>query len=154
MSMLPQEQTKMFEGWRGRRYLDTKGVPTIGWGFNMQDKLVKSLLPKDVLSGRRELKKEEAQPIFDKLYKRAEDTARKYVGESFDNIPSTARNVVVDMAYNMGGKLNEFEKMKKALLAGDYQGMGFEMRNSDWFKQVGNRSEKHYTDIVSMEDYS
>lgn len=153
MSEIARKQTKQFEGWRDKPYIDTRGVPTIGWGFNLTDSLVKSLVPKDVQQGKRPLTKTEAMPIFDKLYARAESTARDYLGDKFDVLPDPVKDVVTDMSYNLGSKINGFKNMKKEILLGDTQGIGFEMMNSDWFKQVGNRSKQHYQTIVSLEDY-
>jgi len=148
-------QTKVFEGWRDKPYKDTRGVPTIGWGFNLNDKLVKALIPVEVKQGKRPLTKEEAMPIFDRLYTRAENTARAYVGfKEFDKLPEEVKDTVTDMSYNMGGKIHGFKDMKKSILAGDSLGIALAMKDSKWFKQVGNRSKQHYLSMVNMGDYS
>lgn len=154
MSLLEAKLSTMkYEGWRGNVYKDTRGNPTVGWGFNLNDKLVSSMIPDEVKTGKRELTQAEAFPIFDKLYSRAEQTARDYVGDSFDKLPETVRNIVTDMSYNMGDKVKGFEDMKKAILTGDSQGIAYAMKDSKWFNQVGNRSKAHFKDIVSMGDY-
>ena len=64
------ELTKKFEGWREYIYDDKTGKPaigkpkgkrTIGYGFNIDDPIIAKFLPKDVLSGKRTLTKEEAE---------------------------------------------------------------------------------------------
>jgi GH24 family phage-related lysozyme (muramidase) len=153
MSLEAKLQTMKFEGWRGNTYKDTRGNPTIGWGFNLKDSLVKSLVPLDVQQGKRELTQAEAIPIFNKLYERAESTARDYIGDNFDKLPEQIKNIVTDMSYNMGDKVKGFEDMKKAILTGDSQGIGFAMKDSKWFKQVGNRSQAHFDSVVALGDY-
>jgi GH24 family phage-related lysozyme (muramidase) len=142
-----------FEGWRGKVYKDTRGNPTVGWGFNLNDKLVKSMIPDDVRKGQRELTQAEGIPIFNKLYERAEKTARDYVGDKFDKVPEQLRNILVDMSYNMGDKIKGFKRMKTNILLGDTQGIAYEMRDSDWFGQVGRRSKAHYATVAGMDNF-
>lgn len=153
MSLDSKLQTMRYEGWRGKVYKDTRGNPMVGWGFNLNDKLVKSMVPEDVRRGQRELTQAEGIPIFNKLYARAEKTARDYVGDKFDKVPEQLRNILTDMSYNMGDKINGFKDMKKAILTGDSQGIAFTMKDSKWFNQVGNRSKAHFNNIVSLGDY-
>jgi GH24 family phage-related lysozyme (muramidase) len=145
--------TMKYEGWRGKPYNDTLGIPHIGWGFNLTDPIVKSAIPDDVKNGSRELTKSEAMPIFEKLYSRAEQTARDYVGDKFDKLPDAVKGIVTDMSYNMGSKIKGFKDMKQAILTGDSQGIAYAMKDSKWFNQVGNRSKAHFNNIVSLGDY-
>jgi GH24 family phage-related lysozyme (muramidase) len=142
-----------FEGWRDKPYKDSVGVPTIGWGFNLTDPVVASLIPEDVKQGKRALSQAEALPIFNKLYSRAEQTARDYIGDKFDKLPEQIKDVVIDMSYNMGDRINQFGDMKRAILSGDTQEIGFAMRDSKWFKQVGNRSKQHFATVTALENY-
>jgi GH24 family phage-related lysozyme (muramidase) len=139
-----EDITKEFEGWRDKKYNDSKGVPTIGWGFNLNEKAVRDMLPKDVLSGKRPLKQEEAEPIFKKLKSTAENNAKDFVGvDVFNGLDAARKTVLIDMAYNLGeNKLAEFDRFKKALIEKDYNKAAKEMIDSDWYSQVGNRSKK------------
>jgi len=143
-----KEMTREHEGWDENIYPDTEGNPTIGYGFNLKDPLVRKLLPKEVVSGKRPLKKEEALGVYDALYARAELDAKNYAGESWDMIPLDVQGSLTDMSYNLGGpKLEGFVNMKKALQNYDYPGVAKEMVNSKWYKQVGDRS-KNLVNIV------
>lgn len=146
-----KNKTKLFEGWRGNIYKDTVGVDTVGWGFNLQDPMVRRLMPKDVLDGKRELTEQEAEPIFTDLYRRAERTAKDFVSDAvYSRLPAKMQGILTDMAYNLGTKLNKFQNMKTAIVGGDMYRTAAEMKNSKWFGQTGNRSQKHYDDVMDM----
>lgn len=143
--------TKHFEGWRGKPYKDTKGNLTIGYGFNIADDTRRKSLgiPDDIIQGKREWTEKEALPIFDKLYEQARNDAVSYVGqETFNKLNEGQQNVITDMAYNMGlTKLNEFIKMKEAMLSGDYKTAGKELKDSNYYKQTGRRAKNNYLQI-------
>lgn len=138
-------QTKEFEGFRDKTYMDTKGNPTIGYGFNLNDKNMRSMVPSDVIAGRRPLSQQEADKIFMVRYNQAARDAMNYVGsDAMLRMDPERQAIIVDMAYNLGpNKLAEFKQMKKAILAGDYQRAASEMMDSDWYKQTGRRSKHH-----------
>jgi len=137
-------QTKQFEGYRDKVYTDTRGNPTIGYGFNLNDKNMRSMVPADVIAGRRPLAQEEADNIFLTRYNQAARDAFNYLGPDMLKLDPQRQAIIVDMAYNMGpNKLAEFKRMKKAIQSGDYQRAASEMKDSDWYKQTGNRSKHH-----------
>lgn len=141
-SELGENLTKDFEGFSGKIYLDTEGKRTIGYGFNIDDKNIRSQIPKEVLNGKRSLSKQEANIIFNKLYKDATNDAINFIGKDrFNRLSENRKNVIIDMSYNLGiSKLNGFKDFKAALLKGDYNKAADEMINSKWYKQVGRRS--------------
>jgi lysozyme len=48
--------------------------------------------------------------------------------------------VVVDMIFNLGSNgFAQFKKLQAALARQDYAGAAQEMRDSRWYRQVGNR---------------
>jgi len=142
--------TQDFEGWRPNIYRDTKKKRTVGWGFNIDEPSIAKLLPGDVVSGKRPLTQEEAKPVFEKVYKEAQNVARRYAGKSFDSFPPDVQYALTDMAYNLGEtKLSGFHEMKKAVLSSDMAGMAREMKDSDWYKQVGRRSRYHHKNVSS-----
>jgi lysozyme len=137
--------TKDFEGYRDTVYRDTKGKRTIGYGFNIDDKAMAAMLPPDVVAGRRPLAQQEADQIFMARYNQAARDAVNYVGaDTLLKLDPEKQAIIVDMAYNMGSnKLAEFKQLRKALQAGDNMRAAVEMKNSDWYKQVGRRSKHH-----------
>jgi len=137
----PIDLTQEFEGWSPNIYHDTEGIPTIGYGFNLLDAMVKSLIPEDVQSGKRKLTKEEADPIFRALYERAGQDAENIFGEQFSSYPPAAQTVFTDMSYNLGAnRLDDFVKMIAAAQSQDWANVSKEMEDSKWYNQVGNRS--------------
>lgn len=145
LDMEAVDMTKNFEGFRPDIYKDTKGKRTIGHGFNIDDPTVAKLLPKSVLMGQRTLTPDESSQIFTKLYIRSIKDAQNLVGENWGRIPPQIKNVVIDMTYNMGKtKMSGFKEMIKALKKLDFDKAGIEMKDSNWYGQVGDRSGKLY----------
>lgn len=65
-----QAQTKQNEGFRSTPYKDTTGVPTIGYGFNMQ---AHPGMPSQMTQA-------QADPYFQDYYKNADSLAMKFAG--------------------------------------------------------------------------
>ena len=136
------EMTKYFEGFKKDLYKDTKGVQTIGYGFNVN--AMKDLLPLEVIQGKRSLTKAEASSIFEIAYSRAKDKAVEFATpQIFQSLSPTQQNILTDMSYNLGSsRLNKFKKLKQALVNKNYQEAAKEMKNSKWYSDVGNRSKE------------
>lgn len=146
----PEEMTKEFEGFKSKKYNDTKGVPTIGYGFNLKEKSVQRLLRNNGWTGG-ELKKETADKVFKVLHRRAKNDAKSWLGVStYNKLTPEAQGIVTDMSYNLGGRLKGFTDFKKALESGDYKKASNEMINSNWYKQVGRRS-KYLTEQMKKQ---
>jgi GH24 family phage-related lysozyme (muramidase) len=132
------------EGIRKKVYLDSKGHPTIGIGFNLnaehnQQFLKDKGIDKQSLLAGRELTKNELLLMYNHSLKQAFKDARKY-DPNFDKRPESVKKGLVDMSFNMGlTKLNTFEKMKEGLDANDYAKVAREAQDSNWFKQVKSR---------------
>ena len=143
MSFLtPEARITGNEGFKPRVYKDTVGKNTIGYGFNIDDSTVRSLIPKDILQGKRDITQDEALGIRKTLTDRAFQDARLFVGdETFSNLTTQQRTALTDMAYNLGrNKLGEFKNLKAALKNGDYEQAGIEVLNSKYAKQVPSRA--------------
>lgn len=134
---------KKNEGYSDSIYKDTKKIPTTGYGFNIKAEHVKKYIPNDVLQGKRALKKQEADEIFEKLYSQSVKDAKQYLGgDVFNKLPNDKKQVVVDMAYNLGlPRLMGFEEMKKGILANDYNKARRELLDSKYAREdVGDRA--------------
>ncbi len=140
------ELTKKFEGFVPTIYKDTKGKRTIGYGFNLDDSTVAKNIPWEVKSGLRPMAQSEADKVFNILYSRAQNDAVKFVGkDNFTKLSPAVQDTITDMSYNMGyNKLSGFQNFKKALIAGDMNKAAYELKDSNWYNQVGNRSKYHY----------
>jgi len=121
--------TKQHEGFRSNEYLDTEGIPTVGYGFNRQ---AHPEYP-------RSMNKKQADAYFAILYQESEKMAQDFAGKRWDDLTDSQKIVLTDMAYNLNKKLYGFEDMRKAVQAGDSAGTVREMIDSKWYNQVGNR---------------
>ena len=132
------------EGNKSKVYKDSKGVPHIGIGFNLEDAGNKRFLKEqsidinEILRGR-ELTDKETKVLYNHSLRQAFADAQKF-DPDLAKRPEAARMGLVDMACNLGlTKLNKFVEMKKGLMNNDYQKAADEMVDSNWYKQVKSR---------------
>lgn len=131
-AMTGPELTKLNEGWSPTPYRCTAGAVTIGWGFNCD------ALGLDC-SRDKTLSKRDAEAIFRDEYAAAWDRARRYAGTAWEDLPQHRKAVLTDLAYNLGGRLWSFKRMRAALQAGDNAGTLRELKASKWWHQVKSR---------------
>ena len=121
------EMLQAEEGYRQFIYYDTVGKPTIGIGRNLKDRGVTMaealyLLENDIADVTKQLS--------ERLY-------------WFDALPDDVKNVMIDMAFNMGVfGLLQFHNTLEHIKQGDYKEASKDMLNSLWAKQVGVRALK------------
>jgi len=140
-----RDQLKRHEGVEESTYNDSLGIPTIGVGFNLKrrdaKKQIKALgLDYDnVIGGSQKLSQGNINTLLDITMDESIEAARRSVPQ-FDALPENQKRVFVDMIFNMGeSKFNKFRNLKKAIGAGDIEGMKREMQDSLWWNQVGRR---------------
>jgi lysozyme len=127
------QMTQEYEGFRPTPYKDTQGIPTIGYGFNMQ---AYPNMPKQMTQA-------QAAQLFQVPYLQAINKAQSYAGPVWQYLPPNQQMILSDMAYNLGDRLYGFKDMRKALQDYDVEGVKREMRNSKWFQQTGRRAKAH-----------
>lgn len=118
------EQLKRHEGLRLTIYIDTEGVPTIGYGRNLESGITEgeaeALLRRDVLVAIADAT--EVIPRF-----RALDRVRQ--------------QALVNMLFNLGrSRFKTFVKMLAAISYGDWSVASVEALDSRWATQVGDRA--------------
>lgn len=112
------------EGYRQHVYVDTVGKQTIGYGFNLEQGL-------DATESRLVL-----EYRLNML-----DEQLAYMLPFYTRLSAVRQDVLCDMAYNLGiNGLLKFKMMIRALEKEDYYQASFEMMNSKWAEQVGNRA--------------
>ena len=115
------------EGFRGVVYEDTEGVPTIGYGRNLRSVGVSP---------------DEAEFLFENDLRAAYNAARKLI-PAFPYLDDERQGVLVNMMFNLGAaRLATFRKMLAAIQRTDYAGWADEMRDSLWYRQVGERAKR------------
>lgn len=128
----------------------SEGNRTIAVGFNLERADARERIEsiglnfEDVYSGKDCLSEKQIDYFLEGDIKMASEDARKYLGtENFDSLPKLARDVLVDMSFNLGyNRLSKFKKLKSALIEKDYAEASEEMKDSRWYHQVGNRSKE------------
>ena len=141
------------EGKRNKVYRDTKGIPTIGIGFNLNRGDAKNKIEalglnyNDVLNGKQSLTDAQINILYKNDINSAKRIARNFIS-NFDQHPLSIQNVLINMAFNMGAEtLSEFQNFKKDIENKNYQSAATRMEKSKWYGQVGSRS-KELVNIV------
>jgi len=114
------------EGYRRFIYLDTEGIPTIGYGRNLKDVGINPT---------------EAEFLLRNDMQSALLAAASFPW--FIDLSELRKAVIVDMVFNMGlPRFKTFKKMILAVINKNYPGAALEMLDSKWAKQVGDRADK------------
>lgn len=124
------------EGYRRYVYKCPTGYLTVGIGRNLEHKGISE---------------EEAKYLLINDISDFEGEVREQLAEHlWENLNDARKNVLVNMAFNMGTvNLFKFKNMMKALKQGDWETAGKEMLNSRWAKQVGLRAQELSTQMIS-----
>jgi lysozyme len=117
---------KHHEGYRRQVYTCTAGKQTIGFGRNLDDVGIDA---------------EEATYLLNRDIERA---VRQLMMEPYWlDLGEVRQAVLIDMAMNMGWpRFALFKQLRAALGKHDYALAADEMRDSNWFGQVGTRSRR------------
>lgn len=151
-----QINTQQFEGWRPNAYMDTKGNSTIGYGHNLKggnNANVSSLGldPAALRSGQAALSKDQGNQLFNLDMNDAKATAQKLV-PNYDSLHPTVKNVVNDMAYNLGPQgLKQFSPTMQLISAGKYNEAADHIQKSPYYKQTGNRAKTIVNTLRGMQ---
>jgi len=110
------------EGFKDKPYQDTRGVWTFGHGLTY-------------------ITKQESLMIMRHRIKVEYLPQLRCLIPFFDKLTPNRQEVLLNMTYNLGiGGLAGFKKMITALVDGDYAKASKEMLDSNWSRQVGQRS--------------
>lgn len=124
------QSIKKHEGFRKRMYEDTVGVPTIGYGFNLEQ----IELPKPVAELWLSFEIEKHQKELEQY-------------DWYNNLDPVRQDVLLDMHYNLGHKrFMGFKKMIEAIKNKEYEEAARQMLDSKWAGQVGRRA----TDLAAL----
>jgi lysozyme len=121
------------EGVKHSIYLDSLGLATGGIGHL----LTKSEIPQYPVGS--SLSTEQIEKWYQPDIQTAIRIAEKASGSAWGGLSSTRKMVMIDLSYNLGGKIYQFKHFLAKLQSGDYTGASDELKNSVWFNQVGRR---------------
>ncbi len=139
------ESVKRHEGYRDEPYRDHLGNWTVGVGHlihNMQlSALVNFRTLGDLLNWIADRETHEHWLRSDLL--QAESDARRYIGDAWDSLSDARREVLVEMAFQLGGeRLGKFQKLREAILARTWVRAEAEMLDSLWARQTPKRAKE------------
>lgn len=144
------DQIKMHEGWNSTTYKDSKGISTIGYGFNINESYIRTYIKKyshDV----NKLTRSEGGKILRSIIIDIHLPSLRSIYKHFDKLPSNVKIALLDMHYNLGRtKLLKFKKMNEAINKRNFSKASYEAYNSKWRKDVGERA----IHIINLIKYS
>ena len=160
-----EDQLILHEGLRLEVYKCPADYWTVGVGRNLEGKpLTKSeqerilgrsgLTPDQVIS----ILKERGVTKDEALFLLANDIEVEIIDLSnfdwFGGLDPVRKKVDIFMRYNLGPtRFRQFRRMIAALSVGDYKIASWEMHNSIWYNQVGNRGKRLVRMMATGEDY-
>ena len=119
---------KEHEGLRLNKYNDSKGYPTIGYGHLVR--------PSDNIPN--SISRAYADKLFDKDYAHHASAASKIPG--FQSASAQQKAALIDLTFNMGPSwYKDFPRMMTAFKKGDYETAGAELKDSQYYREVGRR---------------
>jgi lysozyme len=114
------------EGLEQKVYRCPAGKLTIGVGRNIEDKGITE---------------EEALFLLKNDIAECEEDLRSIFSE-YDTLDESRQRVLIDMRFNLGpSRFRMFKKMIAAVKGKDYSRAAAEMKDSNWYRQVGKRAE-------------
>lgn len=124
------------EGFRSKVYTDSKGFPTIGFGFNLTNVEIPISVALDWLGI---------------IISNIEHDLEKYL-PFWNNLSDARKYVLINMAYQMGvnGLLN-FHNMIKSLSNKNYSQAAIDMKDSLWYREFTNRASRLQKIMISGE---
>jgi|TARA_Y100000033_G_scaffold50268_1_gene60363 lysozyme len=132
-----QKQLEIDEGVVYEIYTDHLGYPTFGIGH-----LITKNDPEFEEPVGTPVSKERVDSVFAVDIKIAEDEC-KVLYKFWEELPEEVQEILVNMMFNLGRpRLTKFKNMYAALEMGDWTKAAAEGRDSRWYHQVGNRSER------------
>jgi len=141
-----KDSIRKHEGKSNKVYLDpSKKNWCVGYGFNLNkpnSKFIIQSIGADynrVLSGQQILTDNQIEKLLDISVKEAISIAEDFT-INYNELPSKAKLVLVNMAFMGRGTLNEFKDLKNSLSNNDYNKAADDMLDSLWAKQVGRRA--------------
>jgi len=126
-----KERIKKHEGFVNKIYKDSLGKATIGYGH--------LVLENEQWEDGKEYSEKELSYVFDNDFKNASDLAMNLIGNII--IEQTAKEIIIEMCFQLGYRVSKFKKMWNALIMEDYEVASDEMLDSNWHKQTPKRCE-------------
>ncbi len=139
------EREKLNEGYRTCVYKDSKGIPTIGVGFNLEKSGARQEIVSvgadygKVINGSECLTDSQIRELFEKDMSSAVSCVEGWIS-NWSSIGTSRQSALADMSFNLGcAGIKEFVTMRSDIEAGEYSAAAADMQKSLWCGQVGER---------------
>ena len=129
------EMIKNHEGKSLGVYRDSLGKKTVGYGH-----LIDASSPSDIrnLKVGQTISNQRAEELFAEDYEYHKNAAQKIPG--FSKASKSQQDALIDLTFNMGPAwYKKFPKFTEALEKGNYEEAANNLKDSDWYSQVGRR---------------
>ena len=121
---------KQHEGYVNQVYKDSLGKRTVGYGH---------LCVEDFWEDNKKYDQSYLETIFEEDFNNACGVAMKLIGDI--PLKQNAKEVIIEMCFQLGYRVAKFKKMWEALTKEDYVTASQEMLDSNWHKQTPKRCE-------------
>ena len=122
------ESIKVHEGYRETPYLDTRNLFTVGYGRLIDAEYRRLFCNPD----------DHEKWLHDDLDECVQ-RAKTYAGEKWASLTDAQREVLAEMAFQMGNRIHQFRKMRQGIEDDDPVEVIEQMKDSNWYKQTPNR---------------
>jgi len=127
-----KNRIKVHEGFRSTPYYCSANKLTVGYGHMVKE-------GEEFCEGI-EYDKAQLEELFNEDFKTALDDANNIISEQDLNIPDLAKEVLIEMCFQLGKpRVSKFKKMLAALKDNKFQQAADEMIDSRWHKQTPER---------------
>lgn len=128
------------EGFRKKRYKDTRGIWTIGFGTNIDGPELDDEERAIIGDGTGEITEEQGRVLMQKDIGRVFRAMDQDFGDKWRQWPHEAKLAAASMGYQLGEtRFDGFKKMQAALRRGDFRSAAREVRNSKYARDKDTR---------------
>ena len=129
------------EGRKLTVYPDTKGIPTVGIGFNLKANRTLPIIGRTIYSIGQRITDEECGKLFQwSVENVALDPIEKYLMKIYDKLNLVRRRALINLCFNMGiNTLLDFTVSLRYLFNEDYITSANNFKKSKWYRQVKDR---------------
>lgn len=140
-----RKQLEIDEGVKYYIYLDSLGLKTCGIGH-----LIKKGDKEYDLAVGSPISEERVEELFKKDIEIVIKDCHEVFGW-FDHFGDELQEIIANMMFNLGiNRFKGFKKLIEAIHIKDFKKAAFEMEDSKWFKQVGNRAKRLKQKILEL----
>lgn len=146
------------EGIRSRVYPDTKGIPTIGVGFNLRREDAGRRMAEvganrtALLIGRDELSPDQIEQLLELDVRDCVDDLR-ILFPGFVTLPSELQVVLVDLRFNLGpARLRDFAQTLDLIRKGKFASAAKRIERTPYAKQVPKRAKRNCAVLRALGD--